>query len=856
MELREQPLQVSLAERLGGRVNAELKRWFAEEPPGAMIGRGAAPPSIGELQRIASTRRVSGLLPYESYEPEGQLFFNGDAAGILIELTPAVGVDLKRVKVLSGLFSQGLRAGTNVQITLWADPDIHGLLARWRAARPRDGSFYSALADRRLAYLRGGNWASLFDAQVFLLRDWRVFLSITRPIDPRQPDPSELDYLIRTRAAVEGILDSADLGHLRVDAERFIRTLDGMLNPSTQPRPAWRWDPEVPLAEQVVDRDTQLLVSRDCLSLIHRGFNVSVLPFSVRQFPLNWAAWQSGELIGALYSNVQRLPCPVLCTQTIHVTDQVAALGSARLRSARATQMMDSPVGRFVPAWKDRKHDWDYVVGHMEDGHKLLRSHWQIIAFARAGEEEFCLQRVRSVFESLGWQLSQDRFTALTALRCALPLSAGPMLAEELKRLGLLRSRLTWNAINLAPLTGEWKGTGTPLLMTFGRRGQVQFIDFFDNRKGNYNVAVAATSGAGKSFFTNELVVATRSTGGRVSIIDAGRSYLNICRLLDGQYVTFSRAERPCLNPFSTVNADEFQEEELPLLKQLHAQMASPEAPLSALQLAVLEQAIVASWKKYGQQAEPTAVAAELAAMGTQDAQARDLATMLYPYTRDGSYGRYFNGASTISLHDPLVVLELDDLVNTPDLQSVVLLSLMLSITSEMYRHARSVRKLAIIDEAWQLMGQGQAGKFIERGYRTARKYGGAFMTITQGINDYYKSALSRAALENSDFLCLLRQKPETVHKARAEQQIAMDDGLQELLLSLDKQDGMYSELAIKGPEGVSVGRLLVDPFSEKLYSTQGPEFQFVQDAQARGLSLVEAVDELVRRSSKRRATT
>jgi Mrp family chromosome partitioning ATPase len=76
---------------------------------------------------------------------------------------------------------------------------------------------------------------------------------------------------------------------------------------------------------------------------------------------------------------------------------------------------------------------------------------------------------------------------------------------------------------NTAPLTAEWKGTGTPLLMTFGRRGQVQFVDFFDNRKGNYNVAVAATSGAGKSFFTNELVVATRSTGGRVSLIDAGK---------------------------------------------------------------------------------------------------------------------------------------------------------------------------------------------------------------------------------------------------------------------------------------------------------------------------------------------
>jgi len=847
------PLSLPPLRRARAALATRLKRFFAEEPPAIALARGLPPPSIAELQQFASRHRLSSLLPYEFYDPEERLYFNGDSAGFLLEITPAVGLNIKRLKVLGGLLSQGLKSETNIQITLWADPDIHPLLARWRNERPQTpGDFYGELADQRIDYLRGGNWKSLFDAQPFLLRNWRLFLSLTRPVDPRDPDLGELDYLVKTRAAFRGLLDSAEMPNRDVPPDDFIGLMDVILNPHPGPRPRWHWDENRVLAEQMVDRDALLLVGRDALGLAHRDYAVSVYPFSVRQWPLQWAGWAGGELLGAMMDNVQRLPCPVLYTQTIHVTDQVSAMGSAKLKAARATQMNDSPLGRYVPAWKDRKRDWDYTVANMEDGHKLMKSHWQIVAFAPQGQEDFCVQRLRAVFSGRGWQITQDRFAAIAAFRAALPLMAGPVFVDELKRFGMLQSQLTWNSVNVSPWIGEWKGTGSPLLLLSGRRGQIQFVDFFDNKAGNYNVAVSATSGAGKSFFTQELVIATRATGGRVNIIDAGKSYLNICRLLGGEYITFSRLTKPCLNPFTRIVPDEFQEEELPLLKQLHGQMASPEQPLDPLQLAFMEQALVKAWQKYGNEAEPTAVAAELAVLGQSEPVARDLATMLYPYTRPGSYGRFFSGRANVDLSNPLSVLELDDLVNTPDLQSVVLLTLMLHITEGMYHADRKLRKLAIIDEAWQLMGQGQAGKFIERGYRTARKYGGAFMTVTQSINDYYRSPISRAALENSDFLCLLRQKEEFLKKARAENQIAMDDGLEELLLSLHKMDGMYSELAIKGPEGISIGRLIVDPFSEKLYSTRPEEFQFIQDCQAQGMSIVQAVEALVRRSQRR----
>ena len=192
------------------------------------------------------------------------------------------------------------------------------------------------------------------------------------------------------------------------------------------------------------------------------------------------------------------------------------------------------------------------------------------------------------------------------------------------------------------------------------------------------------------------------------------------------------------------------------------------------------------------------------------------------------------------------VVLELGDLDSRPDLQTVVLLLLMLQITESMYLGDRKQRKLCIIDEAWRLMGSGNAGQFIEQGYRTARKFGGAFMTITQGIDDYFKSGTSKAALDNADWVFLLRQKPESIKAAESSDRIMMDDGLRRLLTSVDTQQGRYSEIAVMSPDGTSVGRLIVDPFAEKLYSTKAEEYAAIDAMLKRGHSLVDAIEQLV----------
>ncbi|MEX0914726.1 MAG: type IV secretion system protein TraC [Wenzhouxiangellaceae bacterium] len=827
-------------------VTHEIRRWFQEEPPGATYAAGDLPPSLRAARRLTEHHPLAALLPYERFEPETGLFFNEDSVGFMLEATPAVGLGENQLKVLSGLFTQGLTPGTSVQLLLYASPDVMPLLDRWATARrgargTAEDTVFEFLAGKRVDYLRRGNWRSLFSDQPALVRDFRLFITVVSPLIRGAGSHAENQWLARTREAIRGILSSAGLPSRSVDADLFINLLDTLLNPAQDRRAPLHWEDDRLLKEQVVDGDSLLLVGRDGLALARGDHVVEVRPYSVRQYPQSWVGWGMSDLIGDLFSNTLRLPCPFLYTFTVHMPDQVSAAHGAKMKAARATQMADSAMGRFLPAWRERKQDWDFVTRLVEEGHKLLQGHTQLVLFAAQNEGDYAEQRLRALFESRGWTLQKDRFTALHAFLAGLPLMPGPGFVDEMRILGRLRTLLTWSCINTAPVIAEWKGTGAPLLMLLGRRGQIMHIDPFDNKKGNFNVAVAAASGAGKSFFTQEMVTSLLGTGGRVWVIDSGRSYERLCRLVGGTYLEFSEGTRINLNPFTGIRDIA---EETPMLKSVLAQMAAPQQGLNSLQTAFLEEAIKAIWHTHGNRATISHIADRL--LENEDESARRVGRMLYPYTRDGSYGRYFEGDSNIDLNNTFVVLELGELDARPDLQTVVLLLLMMRITESMYLGDRKQRKLCIIDEAWRLMGQGNAGQFIEQGYRSARKFGGAFMTITQGIDDYFKSGTSRAALDNADWVFLLRQKPESIKAAENSDRIMMDEALRKLLTSVDTQQGKYSEVAIMGPGGTTVGRLVVDPFAEKLYSTRAEEYAAIEAMQRQGLSLVEAVERLV----------
>lgn len=819
------------------------------------------PPSQKRVRDFFDTHRLADLLPFESYDPNSGLFYNDDSFGFAYELHPVTGADESSARILAGIFTQGLPDKISFQFTLWASPTVIPRLTHWaRSRRPdsegderapgrddqRSHNIFRSLARRRVGYLGGGAHTSLLSTQPMLVRDYRLIVSVILP----KPLPSRQVYAERQaqqlRKALLGSLQSAGLQGDFLDADGLVDIVDDILNPRggmEEKREAHRWDENTLIRDQVVRQDTSLLIGRDGMMLN----NTDVRCFSVRTYPTAWALWGMSELVGDFFQDALRIPCPFLFTVNIHIPDQVAAKNVTKLKAARATQASESPLGRFVPVWRDKKAEWDFVNKKVEEGHTLCRVNHQLVLFAPPGEGDTAANSVKSLFKSKGWDIVLDRFIQVHNLLSSLPFTLSPTLVKEMEKLGRMRTMLTWTAANLLPVIGEWKGGGSPVLMLVGRRGQLFYTDPYDNDKGNYNVAVAAASGAGKSFFVQELALAIRGMGGRTWIIDVGRSYMRLAHIIGGMYLEFGPDSKINLNPFTHI--EDWIDEGLPMLKPLLAQMASPSAPVGDIQASYIEQALNHAWATYKNDATITPVAQFL--LNHSDPRAQDLGVQLYPYTKDGMYARFFEGPSTIAFDNPFVVLELGELNNKPDLQSVVVLILMMQIAQAMYLGDRSVRKMCIIDEAWRLMSGGNAGKFIEEGYRVARKHGGNFVTITQGIDDYYKSATATAALQNADWVYLLRQKPESIQQLAKSDRLVMNDFMSRALKSVDTKQGQYSELMVYGPSGWTIGRLVVDPFSEKLYSTKADEYEAIERMLAQGLTLEQAIEELVKRSRR-----
>ncbi|WP_303785336.1 type IV secretion system protein TraC [Azovibrio restrictus] len=822
------------------------------------------------LQQITAIPRLTGILPYLGWMPDERLFvldqgaFGGRAEqsmAFCIETMPQTGSNEEMERVLASLF-MSCPPGTGIQITLYASPHILPVLRQqanmlpvdvetrtgtWESKRNRN--IFRVLARRRIDHYMKGTDTSLFSHHVYLLRNYRCVISITTPLDPQMP--ADVEEAVRIRESAHATLRSAhlpgwDWGPNELlnfvadffDHERvFGRAADKLLE----------YDETAPLRTQLSNLEIASAVADSFIKFRKAGGDETALQcFSVRQYPKYYRLGNMGALIGDYYQMALSIPCPFLITMGAVILDYESARTKAQMKAARATQAAGSYMAHFQPDLQDRKRDWDMVLRAFDNGRNVVQMYHQIVLLSRIQDVARVEHAVRAVWRARGFDLAKDVYLVHQALTAAMPCTLTPGLQADLKMFGRAGTKTADNAVMTSPLIAEWKGAETPVLTLFGRRGQIMTFDLFDNKGGNYNFAVAALSGSGKSVFVNEMAFRYLGTGTKVWIIDVGRSYRNLCELLDGEFIEFSdeRSNTICLNPFSmVVDINNDMEMLLPLV----AQMASPREPLDNYSYAALAAAIKRVWDAKGAAATISDVydllkTGRLSEDGEHERDLLRLATALEPYTRHGVYASYFEGEANIQFHKSFVVLELEELKSKKDLQAVVMQLMMYRITQEMYLD-RSKRKLVIIDEAWDLMGSGSSASFIEAGYRRARKYGGAFGTITQSVEDYYKNEATKAAIQNADWLFLLRQKPESIDRLGKEGKLHVDEWMKRQLSSVATEHGHYSEIFVHGPMGSGVGRLILDPFSMLLYSTRAEDFQAIKTLTDRGMSVVEAIE-------------
>lgn len=827
---------------------------FGESTPDRAIAAGV--PSSAILRQQALAERLADFLPWVNHDPDTGIYENDGSYGFALECPPIPGANEDVAKAILGLFQQNYPENATIQVTLWSSPETLPLMQAWASKRKEDidqaaeedgarqQNVYRRMARRRVDYYLKGRRRSMFRDRHFLVRDFRLVFSV---MFPGKPDHAGTNKLIAIRDGFSATLKAAGLWTRELRPEALLTLLDEILNPREEPRRELRaWDQDRPISEQAVDIGTRVVLGSEGMTINDR----SVRSFSVRDYPREWSLAMMGDLIGDSMQGALQIPCPFLFSCGIRIPNTEEVRRKAQLKAARAITNAESPMAKFMPDMMLKAQEWRAIQGGLDAGLGLVEIYHQLTLFTDLNKGDQASNAAEAVFRSKGWAIRNDRFMQIQGFLANLPLSYDCHLADDMRQMKRTRTLTEWNAVQMLPVVGEWQGTDTPTMMFLGRRGQLMFFDPFDNKQGNYNVAIAATSGAGKSFLLNEIATSTVGSGGRCWIIDVGRSYERTCKLLGGQFIEFSEQVSPVINPFTHITS--FDDDEVVMLKQVVAQAAAPSRPLNDLENAWIEQALYQAWRSKGSKATFTTVADFL--LSNDDVRARDLGNMLFPYTKDGVYAKFFEGDATLNFNSDFVVLELEELKSRKDLQSVVLLIVMLRISNEMYLGERDRRKICIIDEAWDLMGGGTAAQFIETGYRRVRKYGGSFMTATQSVNDYYANDGSRAAWENSDWVLLLRQKPESIEQLKDSGRMVVDGYLERLLRSVHTVHGEYSEIFIKGPGIGAIGRLVTDPYTSFAYSTKAEEYNRARQLMSQGMSLADAIELMVQEKERRDA--
>ena len=815
-------------------------------------------------------------LPYSAYLAEEKIFINRDSMGFMLEVMPQSGADERMAEVLVSLYST-CPPGTGLQFHLFASPHVREQLRRYanlrvedddqaekakRWGRPaRNDNLFRKLARQRVGHLLQGAQASLTSGFHYTLRDFRLMLSVAFPAGPdAAEDLNKRDELLALRESMSSTLRSASLPSQVCDAADLINWCALFTNPdrfSQTDAPDLHYDDGREIRDQIVDFDTIQDPTPQGLRLWKEG-SPEVLEarfYSIKSFPERFALWQMGSLIGDLMQPALQYSAPFLLTMGVHVLDPNLTKSVVTANHVRATQNAKSKMADVMPDVGKKLQDWTAAAQAIDTGGNLVSLYHQLAIFSPPNKAVAAHEAANAIWRGRGFQLNADVYMHRQALLASLPMTLSEKFHRDLAKMRRVSRKTLANAIHLAPLIAEWRGTRTPALVFGGRRGQLMTLDLFDNDLGNYNFAIIGAPGSGKSVLMNEIAWSYRAIDAKVWMLDLGRSFEKLCRKARGTYIEFRPEVDICLNPFTGILDIN---EDIDMLVPAISKMCSMQHTLEEVQYKAISAMVLKLFRQYGNELTATGLrdafkTGTIEELGiVNDSRIKDLAIMLNPYAKGGQYERFFEGRNNVDFANDFIVIENEELKRRPDLHAVVNILLLHRITGEMYL-TRNRRKVLLIDELKQQLGDIGAddpvkAAVVEEAARRARKYGGALGTATQSADDFYGSAQMEAAFNCSDWVFLLRQKPESIEMLDRKGRLSMDEPKKRLLNSLRTEAGVFSELYISSPVGEGVARNILDPATHLLFSNKLEDNAPIDELRAQGLSIDEAITELLRR--------
>jgi len=317
----------------------------------------------------------------------------------------------------------------------------------------------------------------------------------------------------------------------------------------------------------------------------------------------------------------------------------------------------------------------------------------------------------------------------------------------------------------------------------------------------NANEVVFGKSGSGKSFLLKLEVLRHMMFETEVLIIDPEEEYKTLTESLGGEYIMFSKASPVKINPFA-LNPDDKTEAQLGVkILTLHGLFKIMLGDMTPAQEALLDRAIVASYKQKGIMPDPLTYTKEppiledlyKILLNMEDENSRDLALRFEKYVK-GGFADLFNQQANYDFSNDLTVFSLKEIEESlrPVAMQVILDFIWNKIRTKLKK------RILIVDEAWYLMKHPDSASFLQGIAKRARKYYLGLTTATQDIEDFLATDYGKAILSNSSMQILLKQSTselDTISKI-----LLLSKGEKQFLLSSQVGEG----LLFAGPNHVT----------------------------------------------------
>ncbi|MFZ4748591.1 MAG: TraC family protein, partial [Sphingomonas sp.] len=347
-----------------------------------VIGGGSAKPEAARPD--PTVPMLAHWLPYRSFDAKTNIFHNAGAREICLEIAPMVGADERSADIIAQALSEGVPAGATVQFINFASSRIGSKLADWFMPRYSAQGVYERMAKHRTDYLSEGVWNSLSKDAPFHLRHFRLIVSVGLP-DRNQNSDEELVAVVES---MQSAFRSIDVPSRLVDPVNLLALIDDITSPTTaagdDPVSYNSFDS---IADQCVRRDMEVRhfperleirterlratgVDKDGVPEIGEMYpdTFEVRSYAVRNLPPRWAPWDCARLIGDLFTDKLRLPCPVATTLCLVYPDATAAANKASYKYMRTSSLSDSKSARFLPQLKEQSREWELVQEELRQG--------------------------------------------------------------------------------------------------------------------------------------------------------------------------------------------------------------------------------------------------------------------------------------------------------------------------------------------------------------------------------------------------------------------------------------------------------------------------------------------------------